>query len=101
MPAYKDAPPGIVVDKLHIPGSIEVPAAETQRGDLENVGRRSFLRRSGGLAGSALAAGAAGVSLARAAPLAVPESNKAFGKPIPEDDYGVPSKFESQVRRRR
>jgi sulfane dehydrogenase subunit SoxC len=24
-----------------------------------------------------------------------------FGKPIPEDDYGVPSKFESHVRRRR
>jgi hypothetical protein len=35
------------------------------------------------------------------APLAVPESAKTFGKPIPEDDYGMPSKYESNVRRRR
>jgi sulfane dehydrogenase subunit SoxC len=44
---------------------------------------------------------ASGASLAAAAPLAVPESAKAFGKPIPEDDYGMPSKYEASVRRRR
>ena len=62
-------------------------------------GRRNFLRRGSTLAGSALAAGATGVSLA--APLTIPESNQGFGKPIAEDDYGIPSKFESGVRRRR
>ena len=44
---------------------------------------------------------AGGASLAAAAPLVIPESNQAFGKPIPEDDYGMPSKFEAHVRRRR
>ena len=60
--------------------------------------RRSFLRRGSTLAGGVIASGA---SLAAAAPLAIPDSNKAFGKPIPETDYGVPSKFEAKVRRRR
>ena len=51
----------------------------------------------------ALAGGAAatGAGLVQAAPLAIPETNKRFGKPIDETDYGMPSKFESKVRRRR
>src|SRR5688572_26834901 len=101
MPAKKGAPPAIVVDKIKIPRSIVAPAEEPTAQSVANVGRRTFLRRSGGLAGTALAAGAAGMTLAQAAPLAIPESNTAFGKPIAEDDYGQPSKFEAHVRRRR
>ncbi|MEP6677698.1 MAG: sulfite dehydrogenase [Betaproteobacteria bacterium] len=46
-------------------------------------------------------AAAAGAGLAHAAPLAIPDSNKAFGKPIAETDYGMPSKYEADVKRRR
>lgn len=73
-------------------------AAAAVREPVENHGRRQFLQRSGTLAGGALAVGA---SLAHAAPLDVAASNKGYGKPIPEDDYGMPSKYESKVRRRR
>ncbi len=60
--------------------------------------RRLFLRQGMALAGGAAAAGA---GLAQAAPLAIPESNKVFGKPIDETDYGMPSKYEASVKRRR
>ena len=65
---------------------------------VDSAGRRNFLRRTGTLASGALATGA---SLVHAQPLAIPESNTGFGKPIPADDYGVPSKYEAHVRRRR
>src|SRR5688572_32688131 len=100
MPATKGVPPGIIVDKLHVPASVTLPAVPPPH-SLEDAGRRTFLRRTGGFASGALAAGAVGLSAAHAAPLAIPESNQAFGKPIPSDEYGVPSKFESHVRRRR
>lgn len=72
-----------------------------QEADMERLpsdARRNFLRRGMAIAGGAAAASA---SLARADPLAIPESNKGMGKPIPPDDYGVPSKYEAHVRRRR
>ena len=65
---------------------------------LDSGSRRNFLRRTGTLASGALATGA---SLVHAQPLAIPESNTGLGKPIPADDYGVPSKYEAHVRRRR
>jgi len=101
MPIKKGASPGIVVDNFRVPGSIVVPSAEEQVEALENASRRNFLRRGSAMAGSAIAAGTAGISMSQAAPLPIPESNLGFGKPIPENDYGVPSKFESNVRRRR
>lgn len=60
------------------------------------AGRRSFLRTSAALAGGAIAAGAA-----RAAPLAVPPSMRQPGRPIEPEAYGMPSKFEAHVVRRR
>jgi sulfane dehydrogenase subunit SoxC len=69
--------------------------ADTER--LPSDARRNFLRQGMAIAGGA----AAGASLVRAEPLAIPESNKGMGKPIPPDDYGVPSKYEAHVRRRR
>lgn len=59
--------------------------------------RRDFLRKSVALAGGgALAAGAA-----RAAPLAVPSSAREMGRPIEPAVYGMPSKYEAHVARRR
>lgn len=65
---------------------------------LESAARRSFLSKGAALAGGVAATGA---GLAQAAPLPIPESNKAFGKPIAETDYGLPSRFEAGVKRRR
>jgi sulfane dehydrogenase subunit SoxC len=63
--------------------------------------RRAFLRTGAAMAGGALAAGAIGSTAARAAPVAVQESNQAMGRPIPPEMYGVPSKYEAHVARRR
>jgi sulfane dehydrogenase subunit SoxC len=59
--------------------------------------RRRLLR--GGLA--AAGAAATGVMAARAEPLAVPPSNKEMGRPIEPAVYGMPSKYEAHVKRRR
>jgi len=59
--------------------------------------RRIFLRKTAALAGGALAAGGA----ARAAPLPVPQTNREPGRTIEETAYGMPSKYEAHVRRRR
>src|SRR5258706_5241598 len=59
--------------------------------------RRDFLRRTAALTGGALATGGA----ARAAPLAIPPTNQEPGRIIEESAYGVPSKFEAHVKRRR
>src|SRR5437879_4191667 len=59
--------------------------------------RRDFLRRTAALTGGALATGGA----ARAAPLAIPPTNQEPGRTIEESAYGVPSKFEAHVKRRR
>ena len=65
-----------------------------------NPKRRSFLKNSVAMAGGAGALGVASVG-AEAAALAVPESNKQMGRPLPVDEYGMPSKFEAKVKRRR
>jgi len=64
------------------------------------LGRRSFLRRSALIAGTALAS----TGLARAAagaPLEVPPTAKEPGRGIAETSYGSPSKYESHVVRHR
>ncbi len=60
-------------------------------------GRRNFLRKTAALTGGALAAGGA----PRAAPLPIPSTNREPGRVIEETAYGMPSKFESHVARRR
>ncbi|MFO1396167.1 MAG: sulfite dehydrogenase [Burkholderiales bacterium] len=67
--------------------------------------RRGFLRRAAGVGGGALAALAAGRALADDAPGAnlpphVPSWSRTLGAPILASPYGVPSKFEANVRRR-
>src|SRR5947207_14444119 len=57
--------------------------------------RRDFLRKTAALTGGAVAASAA------AAPLSVPPSAQEPGRPIPEAMYGMPSKYEAHVARRR
>ena len=52
------------------------------------------------MAGGAVAAGSV-AGAARAAPLAVPQSAQEPGRTIEEAAYGMPSKFEAHVRRRR
>ncbi|MGH8648263.1 MAG: sulfite dehydrogenase, partial [Burkholderiales bacterium] len=68
---------------------------------LHSMDRRRFLGRGMAMAGTTLAAGAIGATAARAAPLPIPETNKSMGKPIPATEYGMPSKFEKNVVRRR
>jgi len=63
--------------------------------------RRVFLRTSAAMAGGALTSGALGASVARAESLAVPESMKVPGRQLAQSSYGLPSKFESNVMRRR
>jgi len=62
-------------------------------------GRRALLSRSAAVA----ALGVAGLesSRANAAALPVPESNRAMGRGMPANEYGMPSKFEAHVKRRR
>ena len=57
--------------------------------------RRDFLRRTAALTGGALAGSAS------AAPLPVPPTNQEPGRVIDETAYGVPSKYEAHVQRRR
>ena len=66
--------------------------------------RRALLGRSVAAAvGVAGVAGVAGVVPGRstAAPLAVPPSNLALGRALPASEYGMPSRFEAHVARRR
>jgi sulfane dehydrogenase subunit SoxC len=62
--------------------------------------RRSFLRGGAMLAG-ATAASAAGIASAGAQRLEVAASAKEMGRIIDAEAYGMPSKFEAQVKRRR
>jgi len=62
-----------------------------------NPGRRSFIRKAAALTGGTFAAAGA----ARAAPLPVPSTNREPGRIIDEAAYGMPSKFEARVKRRR
>jgi hypothetical protein len=71
--------------------------------------RRRFLRRAAAIAGGAVSASAgenvgfreaAAQDLERNLPPHVPEWSRRLGAPILASPYGVPSKFEANVRRR-
>ena len=76
------------------------PLSREEEARLESEDRRAFLRKSAAMAGGALAAGSVAAT-ARAAPLAVPPAAQEMGRPIPPAMYGVPSKYEAHVARRR
>jgi sulfane dehydrogenase subunit SoxC len=77
------------------------PAARSPEATPEPVlNRRRFLGKSAVVAGTVF--GGVGIALtARAAPLDIPPTATAMGKPIPPSEYGTPSRFESHVVRRR
>ena len=81
-----------------LPKRTPLPKEEDAR--LESEDRRAFLRKSAAMAGGALAAGSV-ASTARAAPLAIPGTEQEMGRPIPPAMYGMPSKYEAHVARRR
>ncbi|HJS77060.1 MAG TPA: molybdopterin-dependent oxidoreductase, partial [Burkholderiales bacterium] len=62
-----------------------------------NASRRNFIRKTAALTGGALAA----AGTARAAPLPIPGANQEPGRVIEPGVYGMPSKYESHVLRRR
>jgi len=68
---------------------------------LESEQRRNFLRNSALFGGGALAAGAFSPAPAGAAKLGISDSNKEMGREIEPEAYGMPSKFEAHVKRRR
>jgi len=65
-----------------------------------NPERRALLGRSIAYAGAAGMAGAAVGAQAQEA-LPIPASNKVMGRMMPMDEYGMPSRHEAHVRRRR
>ena len=81
-----------------LPKRTPLPKEEDAR--LESEDRRAFLRKSAAMAGGALAVGA-GASAARAAPLPIAPATQEMGRPIPAAMYGMPSKYEAHVARRR
>ena len=83
------------------PGSsagVAPPAAGQHR--VPSHDRRSFLRSGAALAGAGVAS-ATGIVAARAQPLQIPQSAKEMGRVIEPAVYGMPSKFEANVKRRR
>jgi sulfane dehydrogenase subunit SoxC len=82
--------------------SAVVSAAATElqvgRSMTHDPNRRALLSRTAAMA--ALGAAALKAGPADAA-VAVPESNRGMGRGIPDNEYGMPSKFEAHVRRRR
>jgi sulfane dehydrogenase subunit SoxC len=66
----------------------------------QSQARRSFLRRGAAWAGATVAS-ATGIAAAGAQRLEIPQSNLEMGRIIEPTAYGMPSKFESQVARRR
>jgi sulfane dehydrogenase subunit SoxC len=90
------------------PGRIR-PAPSLPDEALPGIARRDFLRRAASLGAGALAGGAGATALAQANPQPdlsrnlppnVPEWSKALGAPVLASPYGVPSRFEANVRRR-
>ena len=75
-----------------------LPKEEDAR--LESEDRRRFFRRGAAVAGGAIAAGGL-ASAARGAPLMVPLTELEMGRPIDATAYGMPSKYEKNVVRRR
>lgn len=82
-----------------------VPAPEHHIATVADPRRRGFLRRAAAVGGGAVAALAAGRAaaddgFAKNLPPNVPEWSRTLGAPILASPYGVPSKYESNVRRR-
>lgn len=74
----------------------------TKRGDAPTLqGRRQFLTSGAALAGAAIAGGAIGSKRANAEMLQIPASSKEMGRPLEAASYGMPSKHEANVLRRR
>jgi sulfane dehydrogenase subunit SoxC len=71
-----------------------------KQSDLVLPERRRFLRNGAALAGAALAGGMAATK-AGAEVLEIPASNKELGRGMEPAAYGMPSKFEDHVKRRR
>ena len=67
---------------------------------IQSPARRNFLRSGAALAGATVAT-AGGLGVASAQRLEVPASAKEMGRIIEPEAYGMPSKFESKVKRRR
>lgn len=65
-----------------------------------NPQRRALLGRTVAYAGAAGMAGAAAGAAAQQA-LPVAESNRTMGRTMPAEEYGMPSRFEAHVKRRR
>ena len=78
----------------------EVQAKSSMTHSAPEKDRRSFLRNTVAMAGSVGALGVASTG-ANAQALAIPESNKQMGRPLPPEEYGMPSKYEAKVKRRR
>jgi sulfane dehydrogenase subunit SoxC len=80
---------------------MEAARTELQVGSslTHDPGRRALLGRSATAVAAGVTALAAGRSAA--APLTVPAANLAMGRALPESEYGMPSKFEAHVKRRR
>jgi sulfane dehydrogenase subunit SoxC len=81
------------------------PAPEHHLATQPDPRRRGFLRRAAGVGGGALAALAAGRvaaddALTKNLPPNVPEWSRTLGAPVLASPYGVPSKYEANVRRR-
>jgi len=81
-------------------GPKRTPLTGEEDAQLESRDRRTFFRRSAVVAGGALTAGGLATAT-RGAPLAVPPTEHEMGRPIEATAYGMPSKFEKNVVRRR
>ncbi len=82
-------------------GLVRAASGELQavRSITHDPARRAMLGRSVAVAATGIAGLAAGRG--EAAPLPVAPSNLAMGRALPASEYGVPSKFEAHVARRR
>lgn len=81
-------------------GSPSRRIASTDSAAPRSPDRRVFLRGGAVLAGATVAS-AAGITTAGAQRLEIPASAKEMGRIIEPEAYGMPSKFEAQVKRRR
>jgi sulfane dehydrogenase subunit SoxC len=93
-------------DSSSTPGRIR-PAPEHHLPLVADPARRGFLRRAAGVGGGALAALAgaradadADDSLTKNLPPNVPEWSRTLGAPVLASPYGMPAKYEANVRRR-
>ena len=92
-------------DRNGLPGRV-LPAPENHLVTPPNPRRRGFLRQAAAIGGGALTALGSGRAVAaddeptRNLPPNVPEWSRTLGAPILASPYGVPSKYEANVRRR-